>query len=652
MRCSIGGKANHFTLSFSAEQANQPWSENCGTRLPHSFSGTNFTSLMRRLLCVTISGCLCFSSVQAADNNWTNRVSGKWESPFWSLGKLPASDQAVRILNDGYKAVSIDSATVSGFPSSVTVGSLEVGAPTNAVSTLLLNYFGLNAPFKVLGFCVLWTNGTVLNLASSFEVDGANDGAFVLYGGTFTQEGGLTVVPSVQLQNGMINATNATMNLGPLYIGTSGNFYQSDGTILTDGLQIDSGTYTLAAGGTLYVLDKTILTDVAAHFNQVSGTNFGDVRMSGGYYHFYNGWMRGNDLFFTGYGNFFQHGGTAEFGTMEIYGGQGGPNYTLETGTLRCGELDITGLFRQYGGTLSLTNGLYMHGGIFDLVGGTVLMPSMVISNLGVFNHYFGTNQVSGDVALYNTSLQFEGGRFSSANLGVGQGAALGQESGSNEVSGVLSITGNYYLSGGVLSVSGVYLRGTLSIVSSGVNPPPGFLNHGLINFGGTLNISASQDSMGQLGLSTNGTINLGASSLVVRFADSSSLNWDSNSRLMISGWNGSYSGNGSNQIYFGNSSVGLTPNQLSQLRFVNPAGSPPGYYDAQILSNGEVVPAAASLQLLRLDNQLVLIWTGNAQLLSATNLFGPYEPVSEAASPYTNDMRAAPYQFFRLQGQ
>src|SRR4051812_41846073 len=171
---------------------------------------------------------------------------------------------------------------------------------------------------------------------------------------------------------------------------------------------------------------------------------------------------------------------------MGVYWTPGGPNYSLEGGTLGCGNLDVSGRFRQYGGTLWLTNGLYMPQGIYDLVGGTVRMPSMVISNQGLFNHFGGTNLVAGDVALYNTGLLFQGGRFSSANLGVGVGASLGQFAGSNEVSGVLSITGSYFMSSGVLTVNGVYLRGTFTIADSGGIPAPLFLNRGLINFGGT----------------------------------------------------------------------------------------------------------------------------------------------------------------------
>src|SRR5438045_2683299 len=86
-------------------------------------------------------------------NDWTNSSSAKWESPYWSLGILPASNQAVNITNSGYKAVNIDSGTFSAYPSSLTVSNLQVSAPSNNLSTLLLNYTGLAAPVKVLDSC-------------------------------------------------------------------------------------------------------------------------------------------------------------------------------------------------------------------------------------------------------------------------------------------------------------------------------------------------------------------------------------------------------------------------------------------------------------------------------------------------------------------
>ena len=122
----------------------------------------------------------------------------------------------------------------------------------------------------------------------------------------------------------------------------------------------------------------------------------------------------------------------------------------------------------------------------------------------------------------------------------------------------------------------------------------------------------------------------------------------------VLNNWTNLASGR-SHQIYFGTSGSGLTPGKLSQVRFLDPAGSPPGYYDARILSNGEVVPIAPppapTLQAVRSGNQLVITWTGNFQLFSATNVLGPFQPVSGAISPYTNDTGTVPERFFMLKG-
>ena len=50
------------------------------------------------------------------------------------------------------------------------VSNLVVAAPTNALSTLLLNYTGLATPLRVLNACTIGTNGTIDNFAGSFEV--------------------------------------------------------------------------------------------------------------------------------------------------------------------------------------------------------------------------------------------------------------------------------------------------------------------------------------------------------------------------------------------------------------------------------------------------------------------------------------------------
>ena len=538
-----------------------------------------------------------------ANNNWTNPSSAKWESSFWSLGRLPASDQVVNIVNDGYKAVNIDQATVSGFSSSLTVSSLEIGAPTNGLSTVLLNYAGLNPPLKVLNACELQTNGTLLNLSSSFEVDGTNGGALTIDGGTFIQDGGLSVVtPLVQVLNGTLNATNATMNLGPLQVGghypLSGTVYQSGGTILSSGITIFRGNYSVVTNGTLYALSGTSLNDPEASFTQTGGADYGDVDVEQGNYDLEEGLVQGVNLDTITLGGFTQNGGTFRVQNLSARGLGTNfsilfPSYTLNTGILYCATLNIShyGIFLESGGSLSLTNGLNLFdpsgaGARFALYGGNAFMPSLVISNGGDYVQRSGSNEVSGDISLYNSAIGMYDGLISAMDLGVGEGAHVYQQGGTDEIGQVLSITGLYALEGGTLSVNGIYLRGTLTINNlSGSSPV--LHNSGLINFGGTIAISASQNSMGQLGLSTNGTISLGAAPLVVEFADSSTLNWDANSQLMVEGWNGSFSGNGSTQVYFGNSSGGLTPAQLSQIQFSIGSNA----YSAKILPTGELVP-------------------------------------------------------------
>ena len=554
-------------------------------------------------------------------NNWTSPSSGKWESSSWSLGMLPAYDQTVNIANDGYKAVNIDNTTVANFPGSMTVGSLGISAPTNGLSTLLLNYFGQSTPLKVINSCFIGTNGTLLNLGSSFQVDAG--GTLTLDGGTFIQEGGLTAVtPSVQVLNGSLNATNATMNLGPLQVGGEypdyGIVYQSGGTILSSAIGIDRGKYLLVTNGTLYSLNGTYLTNAEASFVQTGGSNYGDVHVVQGYYDLEAGLVQALNLSTFTLGRFAQNGGIVQVQNLWA-GGQGTDfspwaTYTLNSGTLYCASLNFShyGFVLQSGGTLVFSNRFDLFdpsgfGARFEIDGGNAFMPSLVVTNTGDYLQRGGTNEVAGDISLYNSAMTIDGGSISAANLGVGQGAQVNQQGGTSQVSQVLSITGIYSLEGGSLSMNGIYTRGTLNIDNLTGNPPV-LNNSGLINFGGTLAISTSQNSLGRLGLSTNGTLSLTGSSLVVRFADSSPLNWDANSHLVIQGWNGSSSGNGSTQVYFGNNSGGLTPGQLSQIQFrVGPTN-----YSAKILATGEVVPNNVSSVTPGVVNSWISAASGN----------------------------------------
>ena len=98
-----------------------------------------------------------------------------------------------------------------------------------------------------------------------------------------------------------------------------------------------------------------------------------------------------------------------------------------------------------------------------------------------------------------------------------------------------------------------------------------------------------------------------------------------------------------------GTNAQGLTTSQLSQLVFVNPFGWPPGNYPARMLPTGEIVPGVPpSLGFTRTSNSLILSWAGDYELVTATNVMGPYVLIPGASSPLTITF-TDPQRYFRL---
>jgi hypothetical protein len=134
----------------------------------------------------------------------------------------------------------------------------------------------------------------------------------------------------------------------------------------------------------------------------------------------------------------------------------------------------------------------------------------------------------------------------------------------------------------------------------------------------------------------------------VLSFRDSRDVPW-SGSALSILNWSPVASGFGPDHVFVGTNSQGLTASQLNQIAFVNPIGWPPGSYPARILATGEIIPGVPpSLAFSSSSDQLVLTWISDYQLVTATNLLGPYAPVPGASSPFTNAF-IGPQRFFRL---
>lgn len=165
----------------------------------------------------------------------------------------------------------------------------------------------------------------------------------------------------------------------------------------------------------------------------------------------------------------------------------------------------------------------------------------------------------------------------------------------SNTLSGTISLTANsssatynqltLNKSGGALAVSGpldIQNKGT--VVWNGDNQVADTAPISLE--GGKLLINGHSDAMGTLTLGGVATLDMGNGTGLLSFANSSSLSWSSKALLSIDNYT-----LGSNHLYIGSSSSGLTIPQLSQVRFESPAGKTAGIYTAKITSAGELVP-------------------------------------------------------------
>jgi hypothetical protein len=174
--------------------------------------------------------------------------------------------------------------------------------------------------------------------------------------------------------------------------------------------------------------------------------------------------------------------------------------------------------------------------------------------------------------------------------------------------------------------------------------------NANLLTLGGqnsAWNENTGGQQMGRLALGDfTSILSLPSSACVLRFLNSSGVIWSNQALLTIENWNGSRTGGGQHQIYFGSNAAGLAAQQVTQIQFHNPAGFP-GYFPAAILATGEVVPISI-IQTLRLNNALVLQFPNGATLQAATNVTGPYLDVT-TTSPYTNLFTTTPRRFFRI---
>jgi autotransporter-associated beta strand protein len=179
---------------------------------------------------------------------------------------------------------------------------------------------------------------------------------------------------------------------------------------------------------------------------------------------------------------------------------------------------------------------------------------------------------------------------------GIGTTLLTGNNSfsGSTTVNaGTLNVGAEHALGG----TSGVTVNASGTLLFSGNttdrirNDAPVSLNGGTLNTAGLSEGTATAQGLGALTLAAASTIDLSSGSSIISFADSHGQTW--NGALRILNWTGTVGvGDGTDQVYFGTDTNGLTSTQLNQISFYSDGGTTL-LGTAQILADGEIIPLA-----------------------------------------------------------
>jgi autotransporter-associated beta strand protein len=297
-------------------------------------------------------------------------------------------------------------------------------------------------------------------------------------------------------------------------------------------------------------------------------------------------------------------GKTFDFGSQQISSAAG-------TGFIKNGDgvLAISG--GSYPGGLTLNNGSVIARGvnafgtgILTINGGTIAttfstgrdfsdkMSSITIS--GNFNLGATTGLASSTGSLiFNAPVNLGNSLRTLTLNGTGTNTFAGVISGAGGIAissgstGTLLLSGNNDYNGATILSGGTLTLGAAEVIPDG---SPVTFN------GGTLKTGAFSENYATLNVSEHSTIILAASSQSHTFAASNAIPWTAGKTLTITGWAGGYNGtSGTNgKIFVGNTASGLTPQQLSQIKFFNGSIN----VNAEQLATGEIVPNVSVLPI------------------------------------------------------
>jgi len=486
---------------------------------------------------VLVSLMLMPLATYGQDNYWIGN-SGWWDNILnWSLNEQPDGGDDVHLTqSDGidrevYYRTSAD-------PSPL-LGSLSIDATNSGTITFLQDSYSLSATNEHIGTSGIGTftqSGGTNTITDSLNVglDAGSTGTYNLGGsadlsvswerigrsgtGTFTQMGGAHTIANwlyvgTQADGmGTYNLIGGDLSAGIEVVGNHGTgaVTQTGGTNTNNwlwmGRQVGGdGTYNLSGTGELYVGNEI-----------VGGKSMGTFNQTGGIHDTTHGFTLGYDP-------------------------SGSGTYNLSEGNLSAGGETIgregSGTFTQTGGTNIITNRLTLGGrsgstGTYDLSGtGALSATNEHIGNLGTgtFTQTGGTNTIGS--WLYVGGEGGTGlGLYSLSGTGVlsagyeaiqsAENATFNQTGGTNTTTGALYVgsnwNGTYNLSGGDLSASWEHIGGwdgstgtltqtggTNTVTSFGLTVGQNSGSTGTYNLSGTGILSASDETIGNLGSGT-----------------------------------------------------------------------------------------------------------------------------------------------------
>jgi autotransporter-associated beta strand protein len=195
----------------------------------------------------------------------------------------------------------------------------------------------------------------------------------------------------------------------------------------------------------------------------------------------------------------------------------------------------------------------------------------------------------------------------------------------SKQGTGTLTLSGANTYTGNTSIVAGILRLGAANVISNSSN---------MVLAGGTFSTGAAAgfaETLGTLTVSANSTLAFGTGGHTINFANSNATTWGG--FLFVTGWTGSFNGTAgtAGRFFAGNSTTGLTAEQLQRVLFLN--GS--NYHTATILASGEVVPTAS----------VAMFWNGGGVASwTASNAWS-----QNPAGPYNQTWTSGRTAYFNL---